>query len=270
MATVSAASWCRHCGDLEDMTEEHVPPRSVGNSSRVTGWIDDEPDAPVVYEAGHSQPNLCWDCNQKGTRWGLVREYSRWHRWFESEARRRVDKTGLDPFAVGKAWHIDVPYDFMPRRFIGHAVSMVLSMQRDQAFLSSHTELRALVGGDRRSSDRPPGAVDLAGIRVCLGLANRPWLFSRNPFLSFRSHLAAVRASGLWTPGWTEHAELVVGCFSPFVLTLVLKGTAWPELGYEVTHWTAMNHSDRLPRRSLRLTLPVVAPAVPTAAGLAS
>jgi hypothetical protein len=76
---------CRVCGNVEDLTFEHVPPKSVGNRSRVEmlgidAWLAREADGTErgrIIQRGSGAWSLCADCNSRAGRL-YVPELRKW------------------------------------------------------------------------------------------------------------------------------------------------------------------------------------------------
>lgn len=73
--------WCRHCGQHEQMTEEHLPPKSAGNNSPIDLYNEQEGALIVLrsFQEGHTIPSLCEEHNNKASQRGLPQAYALWH-----------------------------------------------------------------------------------------------------------------------------------------------------------------------------------------------
>src|SRR5438046_1262491 len=116
-------SWCRHCGEAGEMTDEHVPPRSTGNADPV-GLLADPLDPKSIvrqvaeWREGHVVDTLDKRCNGRASNWGYVKEYRQWHELFVEHAKRIVAKTNKDPLRGDQPFAIELPYDANPARFV--------------------------------------------------------------------------------------------------------------------------------------------------------
>jgi len=104
---MKSMDWCRHCGELREMTKEHIPPRGAGNKEPITIFADDADGVLQVIrtcQEGHTVPTLCEECNHGATRRNLPQAYQRWRQdtinYLALLGHKVHKETGLDPNAI--------------------------------------------------------------------------------------------------------------------------------------------------------------------------
>ena len=272
METVSRErpqSWCRHCGGYGPLTEEHLPPEATGNNSVVSRINAVEIDTRhelldfrTSWTRGHTVPTLCESCNGKGSRWKYVQEYTRWHNFVVTRMRNIASQTPcFDPFALGETHTIKLPYDVLPRRFVGQAVAMILAAQATHHLWAGNPQLVHLIGGDRDLYNDAPGPIDVFPCRVYLGLANQDFIVQRQDAIAIKfGDRNRTSPGGLHLPPRaSRNTPFQFYVYSPFVVTLMLGNSEPPwQSSTDVTHWTQMDHHQRLAKTDQTLRLPAV------------
>lgn len=266
MAAKRPKSWCRHCGALATLTKEHLPPRATGNDTAISrsGPVEAERHELLdiaSWNDGHALPTLCEACNGKAERWGYPKEYTRWHTGVVGHLNDLAAfQSEDDLFSEGRLYEIELPYDAMPRRFIGHAVSMILAAQWSFHLWAENPQLVELIGGNLEPNDEPPGPVDIAPWRVHLALANQEYLVQRRVAISIKMGDLRPRSSGgIHLPARAaKNVPFYLFAYSPFVVTLMGDNTtpSWPSV--DVTDWTLMGHHERPQRNDLRFVIPTI------------
>lgn len=172
-------SWCRHCGELSEMTNEHIPPRSTNNDQpvrRIMEPIDESILRDVIeWQDGHVLPTLDRECNERASRWGYIREYKKWFELFGNRAKRIYQEAGRDPLRGPAPFRFDLPHDFHPARFIRQVLGMFLAVQASEQLFVTQPALTELIGPDPGSdSQRPMTCTCLQSPRFASCSQHRP------------------------------------------------------------------------------------------------
>lgn len=266
MAAKRPRSWCRHCGALATLTKEHLPPRATGNDEAIARVTPVEAERHelldiATWNEGHALPTLCEVCNGKAERWGYPKEYTRWHNGVVARINELPSlEPEADPFGEGRLYELELPYDAMPRRFIGHAVSMILAAQWSHHLWAENPQLVELIGGDLEPDDEPPGQVDIAPWRVHLGLANQDYLVQRRVAIGIKTGDPRPRTPrGIYLPARpATTTPFYLFAYSPFVVTLMGNNSvpSWPSI--DVTEWTHLGHHERPLSSRRRYVVPTI------------
>lgn len=145
---------CRVCGSVEELTDEHVPPRGAFNKERSQELsLDDslgrddltQPDGGAWSQGGISGYTLCKRCNNP--RW--TREYQDWAMVVAAVISRAYQLNGDLDQIVGYPGAADVTFKGRyPGRFVRQVISMFLSISGGPELAETYPDLRALVMGD--------------------------------------------------------------------------------------------------------------------------
>lgn len=159
------------------MTKEHIPPKSTGNDGAVTIHRTD-PNHPtglgkVVGSSrdGYSMMTLCRSCNNRGSRFGYVAQYKKWHIELTKIIDHASQKEGRDLLATPSSFFFQMGYDFMPARFARQAIGMILADQKSADLLAQFPQLATLVGPTSTHDESPHPAIDIAPLRLYLALS---------------------------------------------------------------------------------------------------
>ena len=232
--------WCRHCGRSgEELTQEHIPPRSSGNSDPISRSNEPPlsvPAHPILdketdWPGGHTVRTLCGDCNHKPSRWGYVASYEKLRDFFVSEALERAELSGgFDPIANREFGAVELPYDLNPRRFLAQCIGMVMASQISPSLVANDV-LRSFIGADLRRDASPPSTLGLGEFTASLALCNKNIAFQRSPV----AHVGPGGGSYSWT-----------FFFTPFAFTL--NEGPMPPLwqAVDISAWADLDHHDRL------------------------
>jgi hypothetical protein len=138
---------CRICGRLEDLTFEHVPPKSVGNRDRIEmlgidAWLTREADRTErgqIIQRGSGAWSLCAECNNRAGSL-YVPELRKW------TGSANTVLAGLDPGPAELDAKPEPAYAYMklkglfPGRFTKQMVTMLLALTPGE-FGPEHPEL---------------------------------------------------------------------------------------------------------------------------------
>lgn len=116
---------CRVCGQIRELTFEHIPPRSAYNSDAVQVLDYDDwtlyragAEAGSLQHGGTGECTLCAKCNNQriGSRYGT--DYVDW----VVDIKRRLDGTSANPGAI-----VDMEIrNFRPLRILKHVIAFML------------------------------------------------------------------------------------------------------------------------------------------------
>ncbi len=216
-------SWCRHCGSLDRMTREHIPPASTGNTEPVRR-VDDPFDLEAVsrevveWQEGHVVRTLCSECNHRASRWKYVSEYRRWHDLAMEAATERQKTHGGNPLRGLSPLDLELPHDVHPARFVRQVVGMLMAIQEPEHLFAGHPQLADLIGGevDNPEKRREAGG-GLGGLHLYLSVSPLRWAYFVAPALVVRmstkprisagaasSDLYLLVVGGVDPPSWTR------------------------------------------------------------------
>lgn len=247
-------------------TSSRKPPATTRSSTASTplrSTPDTNSSTPKTsWTRGHSVPTLCESCNGKGSRWKYVQEYTRWHNLVVTRMRNiAFQRPSYDPFALGETHTIKLPYDVLPRRFVGQAVAMILAAQATYHLWADNPQLVQLIGGDRELHDDAPGPIDMFPCRIYLGLANQDFIVQRQDAIAIKFGDRNRKSPGglHLPPRASSNTPFQFYVYSPFVVTLMLGNSPPPwRSSTDVTHWTQMDHHQRPAKGDQKLELPAV------------
>jgi hypothetical protein len=255
-------SWCRHCGRPGALTNEHVPPRSVGNDAPV-GLIADPFDLESVvrevaeWDDGHVVGTLDSVCNQRASDWGYVAEYRRWFELFVARARAVTAKENTDPLRGTQPFEIELPYDVHPARFVRHVLGMFLALQATEHLFAQHHVLPELIGPDRlNTSKRRVDGIDIAPLRLYLSTCNASWSYLTTPMLGVETNLGS-QGHVLWTPSSSTRSQfndVLILCLTPFAFVLTTKDGS--DLGRDISPWAQWSVDQRPRTNDRRVAVP--------------
>ena len=241
-ANDNSDNWCRHCRGVLDLTKEHLPPKSAGNADPISRVSSIDLSHPILdkhesWTDGHSVETLCPDCNHKASRWGFVAEYTKFGDFIAAEARKRcIASGGFDPILNDEFGSLDLPYDFMPRRFLAQGIGMTMAAQAEPD-LANEEHLRAFIGADLPNQSTPPSATGLGKFRAYLALCNKDFHYARLP----TTMIAGKDPEAVLARHWHFF-------FTPFAFCLSDSDQPPPWPTIDITAWADMGHHDRLPR----------------------
>ena len=204
---------CLICGQRGRLSREHVPPRSSGNSARVTthslsDWLardslDDLPGGRFE-QGGIWGYTLCADCNTKTGRYS--NEYRRWAgtaaRLLQGGLPESIEE--LDESPATKSLVMRLP-NAAPGAFVRQVLSMMCSVAGPWKVVDQHPELReALL--EAQTCALP------SGLRLGMALCAGPSGMTAGPSLKVNA------PRGLW-------AWVAVVAHPPLVFELELAGS---------------------------------------------
>lgn len=251
-------SWCRHCGRPNEMTDEHVPPKSTGNTGPVR--VADPFDGAAVlsevaaWRDGHVVRTLCRTCNGRASDWGYVREYHKWHDLFV-KAHTAGRRTKVDPFR-GSPFSATLPYDVMPARFIRQVVGMMLAVQETEDLFAEHPQLAKLIDADPAlpTGTRREG-VEIEPLHLYLSVYSGPWAYGTRPMAQVEVPLEP--GALIVPPGSSSRTTtLWVLALSPFVF--IAADSPGDRYGFEITTWARWRFDQRPSKSERGVTLPTV------------
>lgn len=222
---------CRLCKAVTDLTYEHIPPRSAGNTNgkrwqrfSLDAWLEHgaagrPPDRGVnVVQKGAGGYVYCSNCNSLLGR-KYVPEYSMWARAF---ARHVVDT----PAEAAGYTYVEAT---LPRACPGafaRQVAAILLPLCGQRYAGNDPDLAAAIQGDSR----------LPNTRLFAMLYRGPLV----------RHVGASTRLTRQTAGYSTMVLAEVA-FPPFALTAILDGAPEDdEFGVEITSWLAENPGDTI------------------------
>jgi hypothetical protein len=138
---------CRVCGEMTDLTFEHLPPRSTGNRQRVElldihAWLRREDDGTTekgrISQKGAGAVTLCEDCNNHAGR-VYVPELRRWVR-IGNAALAELEPAQFDA-QVEPGYVVLEIKDVRPGRFLKQVATMLLA-QSIGGVARKHADLR--------------------------------------------------------------------------------------------------------------------------------
>jgi hypothetical protein len=242
------------------MTDEHVPPKSTGNSEPVN-LVEDPFDLPGVlqevaeWDEGHVVRTLDLRCNGRASEWGYVKEYRRWHDLVKAahvvgRAKR------IDPFRGDQPFPIELPYDVMPGRFVRQVVGMLLAVQASHELLAGHPHLAELIGGDSVNDDQSRGpGLPIEPLHLYMSVYSGSWAYATDPLGSLATDLSASPL--ILPPGArTSEADVYVLALAPFAF--VASSDQKENLGLGINDWATWERSRRPGKRERALLLPTV------------
>jgi hypothetical protein len=139
---------CQVCGEVTELTFEHLPPRSTGNRQRtelvdIHGWLRREEHGRTekgrISQKGAGAETLCEECNNRAGRL-YVPELRRWVR-VGNAALAQLEPAQFDS-RVEPAYVVLEMENMRPGRFLKQVATMVLA-QATAGVASRHSELRA-------------------------------------------------------------------------------------------------------------------------------
>jgi hypothetical protein len=260
--TRRVVSWCRHCGDAGQMTDEHVPPRSTGNTEPVRRVVEPFDPSSVIQDVagwkdGHVVRSLCEECNHRAGHWGYVAEYRRWHDLFVNHARKLARTTGKDPLRGADRFQLTLPYDVFPARLVRQVLGVFLAVQASEHLFATCPALPTLIGpGSASPRDALHEGVSISPLHIYMSVCNANMSYATQPMASVQVVLAKPD-SALWTPRSSGRIDdFLMLALTPF--TFVLTTQQSDRLGCDITEWTMWSR-DRRPHKSDRsLDLPTV------------
>ena len=221
---------CRICGQVAELTKEHIPPRSAFNKGRgllsmgatlLTSGLFAEQSEGTQIQGGLSAYVLCESCNNfTGKRFG--REYQEWARravgcisdiHHNQRSLEEIDELdGHNP--------VDATFRAVyPGRFIRQVISMMLSISGGPALSTRYPDLRDLaLGGEPRTL---PGHLKI--------------------YLDFYAGPVARLAGGMYGQGIIRDDVIrwiLQLSFPPLSLIMILDGPPDPSLGCDITWFT--------------------------------
>ncbi len=221
---------CRICGQIAELTREHIPPRSAFNKERVVhtageelfeDGIMTEPSAGTYIQGGLSGYVLCTSCNNfTGTNY--VRAYQEWVR----EAAGCIfhihdNQLSLDEIDALDGHHpVDATFrQAYPARFIRQVIAMMLCISGGPDLSTRYPDLRELaLGGTPRQLPDP--------LKIYLDLYAGP--VAR--FAGGKFGQGIIRNG---VPRWILQLS-----FPPLSLLMILDGPPDPSLGCDITWFT--------------------------------
>ena len=221
---------CRICGQVAELTKEHIPPRSAFNKGRGVLSMGDEllkdglfaeQSEGTQIQGGSSGYMLCESCNNfTGTRFG--REYQEWalraagsisHIHNNQRSLEEIDELdGHNP--------VDATFRAVyPGRFIRQVISMMLCISGGPELSTRYPDLRELVlGGEPRTLPDP--------LKI---------------YLDFYAGPVSRFAGGTYGQGIIRDDVLrwvLQLSFPPLSLVMILDGPPDPSLGCDITWFT--------------------------------
>jgi 5-methylcytosine-specific restriction endonuclease McrA len=179
---------CRICGDITDLTFEHLPPRSAGNRQKIelldiAAWLRREDHGTTergrISQKGAGANTLCEECNNHAGRL-YVPEFRRWIR-VGNAALAELKPAQVD--AQVEPAYVELEIEGVrPGRFMKQVVTMLLA-QSMGGVAKKHADLREYA--------RDPQVVGLPS-RYQIYLA-----FNAGPNARYNGGSVAMRPSGL-------------------------------------------------------------------------
>jgi hypothetical protein len=255
-------SWCRHCALGARMTAEHIPAHAAGNSgpSSELAWPDGSEPATALqsWPDGFVAETLCRPCNENGSRWKFVDEYTAWRNEAISavdhyaKAERRLAPAKLIP---NELIPFPMSYDRMPGRFSRYVVGLFLAAQRNELLHASNPHLMdAVTPSAGRGS---PTGCDVSPARLFMAFANQNTIIGCDAALSVSVGLPGQTAGGLHLPAApTRHTEFRLLVLPPFAFTLITAGPDLPGVGIDISRWTTVDHHGRVRKTDRLITVP--------------
>lgn len=243
------------------MTEEHIPPRSTGNSQPVTlttgsGLLQEL----VLWREGHVVKSLCKACNGRASNFGYVKQYAAWHELFVDEAKRYARHTGFNALMEPTSFEIELPYDFEPGRFIRQVIGMFHAVQETHLLAASMPELLTLVGPDpEHNRERPHPPLAING-HLYLAVADIRWAYGTSPVMAIPITIGPADTGLILPPassGPTNDEYFMA--LTPFLFTLSTRPV--DRAGLEITAWTELpvnGPGSRLKKSERRLAIPTL------------
>lgn len=208
------------------MTDEHLPPRSTGNSSHGTLYNEQEGALVAIrsYRDGHAIPSLCKSCNTGASNRGLPQAYQAWRddvvsnlelaaATYEYETGgARADLWGLQkrdggalaiPIEHGRDALTKQMTNLHPGRIARQVLGMTLAVQETRGLLDN-PQLKAAYFSDGPASIEP--------FSLHVALANAGINYVSDGLVSLRIEVGTGRSTG--TDFW-------IISFPPFLMCLV-------------------------------------------------
>lgn len=215
--------WCRHCGEVREMTLEHLPAKSSGNDQE-TRLFNDQGSIVRTFAEGHALPNLCRPCNNGAEHRRLPGEFKPWkEQTIEAIFKHSRRGGGIDPFAGDTPVVVPHDYGLHPGRLVRYAIGMVLAVQQAPTLMSLHPELVAAYRTDEPTS--------LATLRIHLALINAPG--------AYFSHVVSQVTMDRLTRTSRQQPLWVAG-FLPF-LVAIGEGNEAPWRSLDITPWLSFD-----------------------------
>lgn len=221
---------CRICGDVLQLTKEHIPPRNSGNKQRHSSqsfddWIAqdsiDMPESGAIRQGGIYGYTLCSPCNSfTGTHYG--NEYKRWAASTLGAIGAMPGPAELDERPEPFGWMLELGSKetggVKPGAFVRQVLSMMCSLSGTWDFATRHPEVLRIILGQ---SCEPLAEPLQLGAALYLG----PRIRIMGPQLKIEP------SSNSWR--W-----LMEMAFPPFAFLLVLDSNlADPGRGLLMTDW---------------------------------
>jgi hypothetical protein len=255
--------WCRHCGELKEMTEEHIPPKGAGNKQPITVYNDDEDGVLQVIrtcQEGHAVPTLCDGCNGEASRRALPQAYQRWRQdtitYLALLAQRVHQETGRDPNAIFEWMNNDGAFmlprmehggalgpdlvHLHPGRISRQVLGMMLAVQGDRYLLDSAPILaQAYLSDDQASID---------GYSLHVAIANAGLAYFTQGALAVTIDRGG-RSPASTTPFWAIAAP-------PFLLMLA-EGPDAPVQATRIDQWLKYPRNGTFNATDRRVAYPI-------------
>jgi hypothetical protein len=254
--------WCRHCGQREQMTEEHLPPKSTGNNSPINLYTEQNGALIVLrsFQEGHTIPSLCNKCNNKASQRGLPQAYELWRKdvighlmqaaaVFHHASGRPPDDLWLLtqpdgafnlPMEHGTELDSDRIVNLHPGRIVRHALGMILAVQGSRYLLDNHSQLAIAYHSDEPTTIEP--------FTLHVALANAGPVYFKDVLLSASIDLTGSDKSSS-TPCWLL-------CFPPFLIALT-EGLQPPIEATRIDQWFTYPTSQFFNKRDRRVSYPI-------------
>jgi hypothetical protein len=258
-----STDWCRHCGEAETLTEEHLPPRVTGNAGEGRLFVErfGVLDPLRDYEDGHSIRSLCDGCNNKGTTRGLVKSYERFDAdvkgYVNQAAAAFVHASGEEPQELwsvvkpnreafmlpmdhGLGADLEQRENLCPGSIARHILGMVLAVQETRILLEAFPEAQEAYSTDE--------ATTLGRLSLHVALADAG--------LQFLTHGAmdiSLRLDGS-EPPTTSNFWMV--SFPPFLFILA-EGPTAPITATRIDHWLAYPSRRQFSKKDRRVSYPI-------------
>ena len=221
---------CRICGQIAELTKEHLPPQNAFNKQRGVVSMGDElfkdglltePSGGTLIQGGLSGYMLCESCNNfTGRKFG--REYQEWVgraaasiSWIHNNQRTLEELDSLHGHNPVDATFREV----YPGRFVRQVISMMLCLSGGPELGDRYPDLRELtLGGEPRALPNP--------LKIYLE-------FYVGPSVRF--------AGGQHGQGIIRDEEIrwiLQLAFPPLSLLMILDGPPDPSFGCDITSFT--------------------------------